>query len=119
MWWNKEKPKHIDVLKDIDAVIEYLEELKPKQLIPELKKLQELEKERHVANQGLLQINLETQAKVIEKILKHYEFFQNDVDINGIRVKQIAREFLRKAEEAGLKDLVKEKKKSHDWKLHW
>ncbi len=119
MWWNKEKPQPVDVLNDIEAIIEYLEDLKPKQLIPELKKLKELEKERHVAEPGLLQINLETQAKVIEKILKYYEFFQNDVDVNGIRVKQIAREFLRSAENAGLKDLVQEKKRSHDWKLHW
>jgi hypothetical protein len=124
-WWkdlfNKEKEKKVDVLKDINAISEFLAEMNhdSKKLLEQLKKLGELEQEYHVAKSGIIQINLETQENIIDQILKRYEFFQNDVDINGLRVKMIAQEFLKRADSAGLKDLIDEKKKSRSWKLFW
>ena len=124
-WWKKllkkeQEPKE-DSIKDLTAVIEYIESLndEAKLLLPELKKLEELETERQVASSGLAQVNLEAQAAVLDKILKEYGFFQNDVDINGIRVKRIAKEFLKQARKAGLKDLVKEKENDNNWKFNW
>lgn len=121
-WWaQKKEQKQRDVVNDVEAIIEFLGELKQdvKVLLPELEQLWELEKERKVAQPGLLQINLETQAEVLDKLLQRYEFFQNDIDINGLRMKQIAQEFLTKAQQAGLKDLVKECKEKPQWKLWW
>ena len=124
-WWrkmfDKKKAPKEDVLKDLEAMIDFLEDVndEAQHLIPELKKLEELEKERQVAESGLTQVNLETQAAVLDKVLERYEFFQNDVDINGIRVKRIAQEFLNQAKKAGMKDLVKEKEQSHQWKFFW
>ena len=124
-WWKKmfdKKPKHKeDVLKDLEAISDFLEDVndEAKQLLPELKTLEELEKERQVASSGLTQVNLETQAAVLDKILQRYEFFQNDVDVNGIRIKRVAQEFLKQAKKAGLKDLVEEKEKAHQWKFFW
>tara|TARA_Y100000310_G_scaffold337165_1_gene423545 strand:+ start:914 stop:1309 length:396 start_codon:yes stop_codon:yes gene_type:complete len=124
-WWrkmfDKKKAPKEDVLKDLEAMIDFLEDVndEAQHLIPELKKLEELEKERQVAESGLTQVNLETQAAVLDKVLERYEFFQNDVDINGIRVKRIAQEFLKQAKKAGMKDLVKEKEQSHQWKFFW
>ena len=117
---KKQEPKE-DSIKDLTAVIEYIESINDEAelLLPELKKLEELETERQVAASGLAQVNLEAQAVILDKILKEYGFFQNDVDINGIRVKRIAKEFLKQAKKAGLKDLVKEKEKDNNWRFNW
>jgi len=120
VWWKKTE-LHFNIVTDIDAIIECLQGLKDdvKKLLPELEKLQELVKEREVAAGGLIQVNLKTQAKVLDSILQQYEFFENDIDINGLRLKQIAQQFLQHAEKAGLKDLVKEKKQQAQWKMLW
>ncbi len=121
--WHEEHPEKINQTKDISAIIEFLEEIDSdtKKLLPLFNQLAELEKERAVisAKPRLLQINLESQAKVLDKLLENYEFFQNDVDINGIRLKAIANQFLRNARQAGLKDLVQEKKEDQKWKFFW
>ncbi|HLC88994.1 MAG TPA: hypothetical protein VJG49_03080 [Candidatus Nanoarchaeia archaeon] len=124
-WWKrllkKEPEPKEDSIKDLTVIVEYLEDIndEAKLLLPELKKLEELETERQVASSGLAQVNLEAQAVILDKILKEYGFFQNDVDINGIRIRQVAKEFLKQAKKAGLKDLVKEKEKDNNWKFNW
>ena len=95
-WWKRlfqtKKKEPVDVLKNIQAVIEFLGDnrLETEKLLSDLQKLEELEKERRVAEEGIVQVNLETQAKILDHLLERYQFFQNDADINGIRVKQIA-----------------------------
>ena len=125
-WWQKhfardEHQEKIDIVKDLDAIVEYLEEINydVKSILPELKKLMELEKERKVADSSVTHINLETQASILDKLLEKYEFFQNDADINGLRLKAIANQFLRNAKKHGLTDLVKEKKADQRWKFFW
>lgn len=122
-WWktifsHKEPAAKIDVLKDVQAVLQSLQDIPDdiKILRDNLQKLEELEKERQVAHADVIPINLEAQAELLDKILERYQFFQDDVDINGIRLQEIAREFLKHAEKAGLKDLVKEKKDNLKWK---
>ncbi len=125
-WWvklfrkNKKKPK-VDVLESLDTVRECLQDLHHDIdfLLPELKKLQELEKERKVGNKEIQKTNLETQAAVLDKILQRYGFVQNDIDINGIRVKQVTKEFFHNAEKAGLHKLVEKKKKDIKWTFEW
>lgn len=121
-WWQKlfgkKKPHHqVNVLKDINAVLEELLDLKDevKPLIKQLQKLEELEKEYEVGKDDVRLINLEAQAEVLDQILQRYEFLQDDIDINGIRVKHVAKEFLRRAQQAGLKDLVADKKQDRKW----
>ncbi len=125
-WWkkllgSKVREPRIEALKDIQVIMEELQDtpadLKP--LLKELHKLEELEKEREVATHSVLLVNLEAQAKVLDKLLERYEFYQNDIDINGLRLKEIAKELLRKAEKAGLKELVREKKKEMKWQFDW
>ncbi len=125
-WWRQifARPKpaeHKDALKDLEAIREQLIDLKTELpiIIKEIKALEELEKERSVANQGLLQVNLETQAKTFDNLLQRYEFLENDVSINALRLQKVASLFLRHAQQAGLTDLIKEKKKDHRWKFKW
>ena len=107
------------MLTDIQAVIEFLEQVPrdAQALLPLLKQLEELEKERQVATAGLIPTNLHTQEAVLDKLLDHYEFLQNDVDINGIRIKRLAEEFLHNLGKADLRELQREKKQK--WKLFW
>ncbi len=124
-WWKKifkpEPEAKIDVSKDISAVIEFLQDAykTPKLLLPEVRKLEELEKESRVAKSGLLETNLKTQAEILEKIIILYESLQNDTDINGIRVKRIVQEFLKCAQRAGLKDFVEKKRNYPLWHCKW
>ena len=121
-WWKKlfgKKEHHtkVDILKDVNAVREELQDLKDevRPLVKLLQKLEELEKEYGVGNEDIRLVNLETQADIIDQILQRYEFIQDDIDINGIRLRHISKEFLQRAQKAGLKDLVEEKKQDRKW----
>ena len=125
-WWKKtvdakEQKKKVDSLKDIQAIIEFLEHANddPKALLEDLQKLEELEKERKVASKKLMAVNLEAQEEVLDSIIQRYEFFQNDVDINGLRVKQIAEEFLKHASHEKMRNIVRDKKKDPRWRFQW
>lgn len=125
-WWKrlfrrKEDSEKTDPLKDTKAILDFLAEANTdiSTLTSHLQQLQELEKEFSVASKELQKANLETQADILDKILQRYQFFQTDVDINGLRVKKIATEFLRTAKETGLKELVDEKKQDARWSLFW
>ena len=124
-WWKRSKKKEakyqVDIVKDVDAIVEFLKDIHydVKSLLPELQKLKDLETERKVASDGIIHINLETQAGVLDTLLEKYEFFQNDADINNLRLKAVAKQFLLNAKSAGLKDLAKEKQQDKRWKFFW
>jgi len=126
-WWQRKfgwEPKtdqKIDIVKDLEAIRDFISEVPfdVKTLVPELEKLEELEKERKVATSGIIHINLETQADVLDKLLERYQFLEDDVGINGLRLKAISNQFLKNAKAAGMKDLVKEKKNDRNWKFFW
>ena len=125
-WWKKlfskkRGRKIVDCLRDLAVINEFLQEAHndEKFLRQQLKELEELEKEFHVAKSGVIQVNIDTQVKVLDKILQRYEFFQNDVDINGLRLKRITKEVINRAKKAGMNDLVAEKQKDRRWSLRW
>jgi len=118
---KKHVAKKLDLLSDIEAVTEFLNDVQAdsKELLSQLKKLKELEKEYQVASSGILHVNLETQAKILDQLLERYGFFQNDADVNGLRVKIIAAEFLKRSAKAGMTDLVRQKEKDRRWMMQW
>ena len=125
-WWKKlvgkkEESHKVDPVKDIKAITDFLRDVESdlKFLTPELKKLRELEKELVVDNKNLKETNLQTQGEILDKVLERYEFFQTDVDINGLRLKKIAAQFLRNARKAEMNQLVEEKKKDKRWQFLW
>lgn len=125
-WWGKivgkkSDAEKTDALKDLEAIVDFLKEVKSdlQFLIPELKKLGELEKERTVASKSLLKTNLETQETIFDKVLERYEFFQTDVDISGLRLKKVAAQFLKNAKTVGLDEMVEKKKNDRQWQFSW
>ena len=114
---SKSQQIKIDAIKDIKAIQEFIDEIEYnlKPLKENLNKLKELEKEHKVGSSDIKIINIETQTKIIDKLMDDYSYLQNDVIINGLRLKQIAQDTLNKASKAGLKDLVKEKANDEKW----
>ncbi len=125
-WWQKlfktpqAQPK-VDILEDLDAIRSCLQEwhADTKAIIVKLNKLEDLEKERHVAKENILKINLHAQGRELDQLIDLYEALQNDVDINGLRLKMICKEYLKLAQNAGMDTLVEEKKNSQRWKFQW
>lgn len=125
-WWKRvfgreKRAKSANTLSDIEAVHEFLHDSKNDLVImlAFLEEFEELEKEREVATPGILHVNLQRQTEVMDKLLEHYSFFEDDVAINGIRVKEMAKKLLKHAEHAGMHDLVKEKKENPHWQGKW
>lgn len=121
-WWRrlfakKEQSSKREILTDVKAIQEFLKgcPTDTRKLLSLVTELQELVKEFQVAEYQLKATNLAAQAKVMDTLLEQYEFFQNDVDIAGIRLLQIASQTLKEAEKAGLPDLVREKRKHPSW----
>ncbi len=114
---TKEKEREeVKIEEDLKAVISFLKEIEVKQLIEKLEKLAERVKEGKIIKAELSEDNLKEQIKLLDEILKEYNFFEDDVDVNGLRLKKIGREFLREAKEKGIKELIKEKKRDINWK---
>ena len=111
-WWKNlfdknQKKEKINVINDISAIKDFLRDLPNdiQVLKQKLNNLKELEKEYKVAKSGVIQVNLSTQAEIIEELLKRYDFLLNDADINSLRLKMIAKDFIRKADKAGLDEV--------------
>jgi hypothetical protein len=103
----------IDVLKDIVAMRDFLADVHNDEevILTELTNLANLDKEFGVAKDSLLETNLSAQETVFDQLMRRYASFQNDVDINGIRLKMLAQLFLDRLIKHGKKDLAKDKKK--------
>lgn len=122
-WWKhlfkktQQHQKPTNSLKDIIAIKETLlqDPRDHKIIIKKLQQLEKLEQERKVAKQGLIHINLETQAVIMDSLLERYNFFVEDVLINEQRLHQIAQNILKESKRKGLKDLVKER--NMKWKV--
>ncbi|MBT5740299.1 hypothetical protein HOI26_04315 [Candidatus Woesearchaeota archaeon] len=101
----------------IHTIKEILEDLnkQTEQILPLLNTLIELEEERKVTRAGLQEINLKTQAKIMDQLLDKYSYIEDDIVINGIRLKHIASTLLEHAKKAELIELVQQRKKK--WQL--
>ena len=76
-----------------------------------LRDLEKLEEEREVASTDAQKTNIKTQLDKFEEVLTRYKMLEDDVDINGQRVRLIIEKLLYLAKKHGMKDVLKEKKK--------
>ena len=103
-WFRKKKHRKVDVDKDLRAVALFLDEVsfdikKIKTLLDHMISLRHKEKEllaKHAPAESL-RFNTEKQAQVWDKLMEAYEYFDEDVDINGERIKLIAHDLKKKA----------------------
>lgn len=98
-WWEKLRKKKseqkVDILHDIEAIKEFLSDinLDSKKLIKQLDQIEEFEKERQVGRKEIKKIASQAEEKSLEEFSSQYNFFQNDVIVNGERVKIIQKQF--------------------------
>lgn len=107
---------------DIRAIRVYIEELHydSEKLLKLLKELQSLRKDAAVlSDEQALAENLRKQIDTYDNLLLRYEYFEQDADINGIRVKNVARHLMEKAKEKKLYTVIDKIKKESRWMFDW
>ena len=115
--WVKEKElAEIKAEDDLQAVIEFLEEIDVLELIRKLETMKNIVHEEKVVHQDLQEDNLEKQIKQLDVVLSLYDAFQSDTDINSLRLKKIGQDLLKKVKEQNLPNLIKEKKNDFKWR---
>jgi len=119
--WGKKKREVVDIPKDLEAIEEFLANINEdvKRVKRDVTQARMLFDEAKVVEARLLDKNLTHHIEVMDNVVKDYELFQSDVNVNGLRVKKIARELLRRAKERGLLELAKDKWKDSRWRGNW
>lgn len=121
------KKELADMDKDIDAVVDYFKEI-PSEVNNVLKhffefkilRAKEILMVRNKAAESEIRKNVEEQLKKYDELLKDYEIFELDADINGQRVKNISKMLVQKAVKMNINPPLMEKfKKSERWNFNW
>jgi DNA-binding protein H-NS len=123
----KKKEVHLDVETDVKAVLEFLKDAnkdakKVAELFEEYMELRGGEKilKKKKAPHNKLVDNIKKQIEKYDQILKAYEFLQMDADVNGERVKNIAKSIKRKAKKAKVpRDWINHMKTDMKWTFDW
>src|SRR3989339_2273741 len=100
--WKKKEVDSVNVREDLDAVISFLKELNVSDLIKKIELMRNLAREEEIIHSPLKKDNLIKQITTLDQIFLAYGSLENDVDINGVRLRKIASELLRKAKEEQL-----------------
>ncbi|MBR9683260.1 hypothetical protein GOV03_01850 [Candidatus Woesearchaeota archaeon] len=113
---KEKETEDVKVKQDLSAVLVSLKEIDVVELVKKLETMKSMVKEEGIVEDGLKTDNLSKQIKQLDGILQAYSFLEIDVNINGLRLRKVGKELLRKASESGMKDVVKEKQKDMKWR---
>ena len=124
--WEKLGLKHkeipADLGADLRAIVDYLKNAHydVEELLKMFAEFDKLRKEAKVLTDDKLKPeNLKRQIRVFDRLLLRYEFYDHDVEINGQRVKSIAKQLMESAEEKGLTEELDKIKKEARWTFDW
>ncbi len=107
---------------DIGAIVQFLKDTHydTGSLLKLFASLRELRREAaHLTDEDARRGNLRAQIELFDELLLRYEGYDQDVEINGIRVKKIARQFIEEARNAKLYALLDKIKKDPRWVFDW
>jgi hypothetical protein len=118
------KPKEIraDITTDLNAINNHLKDITrtTNQIRKYLVTLQKLRKEANMLTDNeLRKQNLRKQIEEYDKLLLLYEYYQSDADINGIRVKRVAKYYFERSQKSKLHDVYDKIKKEERWTFDW
>ena len=125
LWeWLGWKPHEIfaDVDTDVDAIVTYLQDVHydVDELLKLFTQLQKLRDEAGVlTDERAVKENLRRQIELYDRLFLRYEYYDQDADINGIRVKNIAKQYLDDASRHKLYELSEKMKKESRWYFDW
>lgn len=97
--------------KEFDKVIDSLRESRT-----------DLLKLLHLCNEMKESLSKGTKEQLFawDRLVKDYEFFEEDVDVNGERAKKITKALIEKAKEEGIdKEKLEQFKKKESWSFDW
>ena len=130
--WQKlgivKRPKpHVEVEADVDAILDFLKSAKidTKKILGLYREYLDLRGEEKAlkktkASHKKLVENVKKQIIKYDDILKAYEIFMTETDINGERVKKIAQSIRRKAKRVKVpKKWIEHTKKDMKWTFDW
>jgi len=123
----KPKEVHVDVEGGVNVIKDFLKDVNsdPKRILNLFKDYLRLREEEKSIKQSKaphkkLAENVKKQIVVYDQILKAYEFFEMDVDVNGERIKKIAQSIRRKAKRVKIpKKWIEHTKKDMKWTFNW
>jgi 5'-deoxynucleotidase YfbR-like HD superfamily hydrolase len=118
----KHREINADVDTDIDAVVRYLNDTHydVEELLKLFKHLVVLRNDfKIITDESAKKENLKKQIELYDELLVRYEYYDHDVEINGIRVKKIAKQFLRQAKSNKLYSLYDKIRKEPRWFFDW
>ena len=118
----KPLPKEpVNINKDSKAIIDFLlgMDYDREHILRLFKKFLELRLDYHAITDEEVKLkNLRQQITIFDQLIQSYSFFQADNDINGNRVKQIAKALKQMAVKSGEPDLLAITSKLQ-WKFDW
>lgn len=117
---HKEIPADPDT--DIKAILSYLKDVhydveKLQMMLMKLRKLR-LEAKMLTDDEARKE-SVRKQIELYDELLLRYEYYDNDADINGIRVKNIAKYYFEEARKYKFYDLIEKIKKEARWFFDW
>lgn len=111
----------ININKDAKAVLDFLISLEydRDRLLRIVKKYLELRIDYHaLQDEDAKKANFRQQINLFDEIIQAYSFFQGDADINGKRIKQIAKKLREAAIQSEDVELI-DKTSKLVWKFDW
>lgn len=109
---KKKVPK--DIRKDVDALMVFLKDVQDD--AQDLRKMVM----KYKKSMGKTQKNIFDQVIILDEILKHYDWFETDVDVNGERVKKIAMFLKYWAKKKKLEtSVIDNMDKADHWNFDW
>lgn len=125
--FGKKKKKIVDIDKDLQAISEYVAEVGSdlKELYKLLEDMRKLRKREHnmkkdKAFDEAVISNTEEQVRIWDDILRRYEFLDQDIELNGQRVKMIAGALRRLGAQKNIDPELQKMMKSKDsWTFNW
>ena len=111
----------INVNKDVKAITYFLANLPydDERLLRLFKEFLELRLEHYaLSDDKLKRQNIIKQVNLFDQIIDLYQYFQDDVDINGKRVKNIAKALTKVVKDQNIEE-AKAKVQSLKWRFDW
>ncbi|MFC1801391.1 hypothetical protein ACFLZB_02925 [Nanoarchaeota archaeon] len=113
--------KKLDINLDLRAVMGFLSEVDydVQRILKQLRELQSLRREyRVLQDENMKKTNMTKQVNIFDQILDLYHYFEDDADINGHRIKNIAHAMKKAIEKTDNQKLIK-KTQDPKWTFNW
>ncbi len=118
----KKRVEQVDVDKDIEGIVMYLKDVHydVDELLNLFSRLVKYRKEgKLLTDEDARKENVRRQIELFDKLLLRYEEYDEDAIVNGIRVKNIAGEYVKEAKKHRFYAALDKMRKENRWNFDW